>query len=45
MTPGVTVFVPAFNEQGRVVNSIEVALSYMGELGMVAENLFVIQEK
>jgi len=41
MIPSVTVFVPAYNEEGNLANCVEVLLSKMDELGVASEILIV----
>ena len=41
MTPNVTVFVPAYNEESNLARCVEVVLSKLDELGVAAEILIV----
>jgi glycosyltransferase involved in cell wall biosynthesis len=41
MSPSVTVFIPAFNEEGNLVHCVEVVLAKMSEIGTEAEILIV----
>jgi glycosyltransferase involved in cell wall biosynthesis len=41
MSPSVTVFIPAFNEEGNLEHCVEVVLAKMSEIGMEAEILIV----